>query len=256
MDAEKLLKQAVDGFAACIAFYTRIPAGRFAREDTDFAASQWATPLVGLIVGVIGWFFFWLAHALGLPASVSAALSLCAILLVTGCLHEDGVADMTDAFGGGQTRERKLEIMKDSRNGTFGVVALIMELLLRWAAMAALVRPGLAFWGLLAAHAGSRALFPLFMHAVRPAKPTGLAAGVGAVSSDVALYSAAIGGAILLVTLGFWPALAAVLALAVWFFGLKALCERQIGGHTGDVLGSLQQGAEIILLLVACASLA
>lgn len=256
MDAEKVLKRIVEGLVACLAFYTRLPVSSLGKDDSDFAGAQWATPLVGLVVGLIGWFFFWLASALGLPPGVSAGISLCAILLATGCLHEDGVADMTDAFGGGQTRERKLEIMKDSRNGTFGVVALIMELLLRWVAMAALTTPALAFWGLLAAHAGSRALFPLFMHYVRPAKSTGLAAGVGSVSNDVALYAAAIGLIVLFVCLGFWTTLVAVIALAIWFFGLKALCERQIGGHTGDVLGSLQQGGEIILLLAACASLA
>jgi adenosylcobinamide-GDP ribazoletransferase len=256
MDVNALFKKIVDGFAACIAFYTRLPISFLAKEDTNFAEAQWATPIVGLVVALIGWVFYWLPAAFGLPPTISAAISLSIILGVTGCLHEDGVADMTDAFGGGNTRERKLEIMKDSRNGTFGVVALIMTLLLRWAAMAALLTPEIALFGLLAAHAGSRMLFPIFMHFVSSAKPTGLAAGIGTISSDTALYAAIIGGFVLLFCLGFWGVLVAASALVVWFLAMKRLCERQIGGHTGDVLGSVQQGAEIILLLVAVATLA
>jgi len=255
MDATALLRKLVDGLIACLGFYTRLPVSPFARDDVNFAEAQWATPLVGVIVALIGAAAFWLSFRFGLPPGVGAALALSVVLVATGCLHEDGVADMTDAFGGGKTRERKLEIMKDSRNGTFGVVALIATLLLRWTAMAALVTPEHALFGLIAAHAGSRALFPLFMHFVTPAKPTGLAAGVGAVSSDVALYASIIAVAILLACLGVWAAVVAVIVLAIWFFFMKRLCERQIGGHTGDVLGSLQQGGEIILLLVAVSTL-
>ena len=79
---------------------------------------------------------------LGLPPTLAALVALAAAILVTGSLHEDGVADIADGFGGGNTRERKLEIMKDSRNGTFGVVALVMTLLARWAAIAAVGASG------------------------------------------------------------------------------------------------------------------
>jgi adenosylcobinamide-GDP ribazoletransferase len=255
MDFDSLGRKFLDGLVACFGFYTRLPVSAFSRKDANFAEAQWATPVVGLVVGLIGWLVFWFFAGFDLPSTVSAALALSAILVVTGCLHEDGVADMTDAFGGGNTRERKLEIMKDSRNGTFGVVALMMDLLLRWAAMAALVTPGVAFAGLLAAHAGSRALFPIFMHLVNPAKTTGLAAGIGTVSRDNALYAAIIAILVMLLSLGLWPTVAGIGALAAWLFFMKGLTERQIGGHTGDVLGSVQQGGEIILLLVACSAL-
>src|SRR4029077_501094 len=108
-------------------------------------------------VGLVGAAAYWLAHAAGLPSLSAAALALAATLLVTGALHEDGLADVADGFGGGATRERKLEIMDDSRIGTFGVCALILSFMLRVAALTNLGDPGLVAAVLVAAHAAGRA---------------------------------------------------------------------------------------------------
>jgi adenosylcobinamide-GDP ribazoletransferase len=183
---------------------------------------------------------------------LAAVVALTTVLMVTGSLHEDGVADVADAFGGGHTRERKLEILKDSRNGTFAVVALFMTLLARWAAMATLVPSGFAVVVLVAAHAASRALIPPFMSMVGPARPSGLSAQIGKVPGNVAL--AAIGlGVLALLPLGLATAFTALICLAVLFIGMKWLTEQQIGGQTGDVLGALQQGGEIVVLFVVAA---
>ena len=167
--------------------------------------------MAGAIVGLIAGVAFAVAAWLGLPPSLSAIVALAAAILVTGSLHEDGVADIADGFGGGNTRERKLEIMKDSRNGTFGVVALVMVLLARWAAIAAVGASGDALFALVAAHAASRALIPGFMRSVKPAKPGGLAAGVGEISGNVALAAAGL-GMLALLLLGPAAAIAAVVS--------------------------------------------
>ena len=123
--------------------------------------------MAGAVVGLVAGVAFAVTAWFGLPPSLAAIVALAAAILVTGSLHEDGVADIADGFGGGNTRERKLEIMKDSRNGTFGVVALVMVLLARWAAIAAVGASDDALFALVAAHAASRALLPGFMRSVQ-----------------------------------------------------------------------------------------
>jgi adenosylcobinamide-GDP ribazoletransferase len=189
---------------------------------------------------------------LGLPVMPAAALALAATVLVTGALHEDGLADTADGFGGGATATRKLEIMRDSRIGTYGVLALLLSLLLRWSALVAVAPSGKIFWVLLAAHAASRALIPTFMAALPSARSDGLSANAGTVDVPV-LRLALLIGFVALLTSGFWFALVAALILALCFFGLRALADRQIGGQTGDVLGALQQICEIAILLTAAA---
>lgn len=235
----------------CLTFYTRLPLGGLAGDERSFADAQWAAPLAGVMIAVGGWIVFWLGFTVGAPALVTAALTLAAILCITGCLHEDGAADVADGFGGGATRERKLEIMRDSRLGTFGVATIVITFLMRWSAIAALATPGAALAGLIAAHAASRALIPAFMALVPPARLTGLSARAGNVNWPVAIGALAIGAVCLVGAFGLAPALVAVIAIALWFFFLKRLCERQIGGQTGDVLGALQQGGEIITLVAA-----
>ena len=100
--------------------------GRLGFGEANFAEAIWAAPVAGAVVGLVAGAAFAVAAWFGLPPSLSAIVALAAAILVTGSLHEDGVADIADGFGGGNTRERKLEIMRDSRNGTFGVVALVM----------------------------------------------------------------------------------------------------------------------------------
>jgi adenosylcobinamide-GDP ribazoletransferase len=172
---------------------------------------------------------------------------------MTGCLHEDGLADTADGLGGGRDRARKLEIMRDSRLGTFGACTLMMSLLLRWTALAAMAGPMAVAAALIAAHVAARAALPVFMRFVPPARLDGLSAQAG----PPALRSAAVAG--LLGVL----ALVAILGLAATVIGLiLATCAgllvawlsiRQIGGQTGDVLGALEQIIEIVILLTALA---
>jgi len=243
----------VSDIAACIGFYTRIPLPASVPPSPDFAAAQWATPIAGAVVGAIGGLVLAAALWLGLPPEATAVTAMAATLLATGALHEDGAADTGDGFGGGATRERKLEIMKDSRNGSYGVAALVLVLLARWSALATLAAAGAwpAVIALAAAHAAARALMPAFMRHVAPARSDGLSAGVGQIPPNSANIALALGFVALL--LGGIPfAIVTAIALALWFLALRRLCERQIGGQTGDVLGALEQGGEIVVLFIAC----
>jgi adenosylcobinamide-GDP ribazoletransferase len=233
---------------------TRLPLRSAAAiESLDVACASWALPVAGALAGAAGALAFWLAFELRLPPTIAAAVALAATLLVTGCLHEDGLADTADGFGGGWDRTRKLEIMRDSRLGTYGACALAISLLLRWAALAAFTSPVQAASALVAAHVAARAALPAFMHAVPPARADGLSAQAGRPSLAAAVVAGLIGIVTLALTLGL-PAAAIGLAFATSAAFLVArLCLRQIGGQTGDVLGALEQVIEAVILLTAVA---
>ena len=239
-----------------ILFCTRLPLPHAEPiESGDVARAGWAFPLVGALVGGIGALAYGLALEVRLPPLLAAALALAATLLLTGCLHEDGLADTMDGFGGGRYRERKLDIMRDSRLGTYGTCALVMSLVLRIAAVAAIASPAAAALTLVAAHAGARATLPAFMRFVPPARPDGLSARAGQPSPQCVAIALLLGAAALGAALGLAAAaIAAILAAAVWIV-MAWLSVRQIGGQTGDVLGALEQANEIVILLTAVALL-
>ncbi len=245
----------VDDIGTCLAFYTRLPVAPARASERDFASAQWAAPVAGVAVGLVGGLVFLVADFLGLPATIAAALAVASTVFVTGALHEDGLSDTTDGFGGGGTRERKLEIMRDSRIGTFGAAALVFSILLRWSALAALATPSLAFCALIASHAAGRAAMPAFMRLVPPARTDGISATAGRVPDSTVLLAGSIAGVILLFALGLQAAVLSALALALLVLLLRRLCEKQIGGQTGDVLGALEQLSEIAVLLIASAIL-
>src|SRR5262245_40598024 len=173
------LSQLAADLSAAVLFCTRLPVpGAATITGTDIARAGWALPIAGAIVGLIAAVVYWLARLADVPPFPAAGLTVVATLLVTGCLHEDGLADVADSFGA-STRERKLEIMRDSKIGTYGVCALFMSLLLRSAALAIIADPALAASVLVAAHMAARAGMPLFMRLVPPARDDGLSVGVG-----------------------------------------------------------------------------
>jgi adenosylcobinamide-GDP ribazoletransferase len=237
-----------------ILFCTRIPVPHAAPTDgADIARASWVLPLVGALIGLLGAAAYWTAFHFNLPPLVDAALAIAATLAATGCLHEDGLADTFDGFGGGQDRERKLAIMRDSRLGTYGACALTLSLMLRVGAVASLARPGPVALGLVAAHAGARAVMPLFLRLVPPARPDGLSAAAGRPSPGNVMVAALLGLGLLLWSLGAGRAVVALLLLLVTVGFMRWLCLRQIGGQTGDAVGALEQISEIAVLLTAAA---
>lgn len=248
------LEDRLQEFKASLAFCTRWPfVGPAAPTAKTVADAAWAFPLAGLVIGLIGALVYALAHRLGLPAWPAAALSVAATLIVTGALHEDGLADTADGFGGGDTRQSKLDIMRDSRTGAYGVCALVLSLLLRIGALASFADAYAVAWALIASHSAARAAMVLLMWLVPPARGDGLSYEAGKPAGESVAAAAAIAFVVLLVCLhpvrGFITALVliAAVALTAW------LAMRQIDGQTGDVLGATEQVAEIVVLLVAVA---
>ena len=222
-------------------------------ESGDIARASWAMPLAGTLVGLIGAAVFWLTSAVGLPPFPAAALALVATLIATGCLHEDGLADTADGFGGGNSRERKLEIMHDSRIGTYGACALVMSLMLRWSALASIADPVAVAMALIAAHAAARAPLPAFMRFVPLARSDGLAAATGRPPREGAAAASFLGAIALGLCLGPGGVIIGLLLLLLSAILMAWLSVQQIGGQTGDVLGALEQINEILILLTAAA---
>ena len=248
------LENRSEEFKASLAFSTRLPlVGATLQAATALANAAWAFPVTGLIVGLIGALVYALAHRLGLPAWPAATLSVAATLAVTGALHEDGLADTADGFGGGRSRDAKLDIMRDSRTGAYGVCALVLILLLRTAALASFADTYAVVWALLASHAAARAAMVTIMWLLPPARSDGLSFEAGGPPGEALAAAAAIAFVVLLFCLhpmrGFIAALVliAIIALMAW------LAMRQIEGQTGDVLGAVEQVGEIAVLLVALA---
>ena len=219
----------------------------------DIARVGWTLPVIGALIGLLGALVYWIAFHFDLPPLLGATLAIAATLAATGCLHEDGLADTIDGLGGSAGRERKLEIMRDSRIGTYGACALTLSLLLRVGALASLAGPGQVALGLIAANAGARAMLPLFLRWVPPARPDGLSADAGRPSPTSVMAAAVLGFVVLLWSLGAARSVVALLLLLVVFGLMRWLCLRQIGGQTGDTAGALEQISEIAILLTAVA---
>jgi adenosylcobinamide-GDP ribazoletransferase len=221
----------------------------------DFRRAVRALPVAGALIGGCGGLALVFARAIGIPVFPAAGCAIAAVIAVTGALHEDGLADVADGFGGGATREAKLEIMRDSRLGSYGATALILTLLLRVAAVAAIAEHGawLAVTALAAAGAVSRTAGLLPLVILNPARADG--AGSAALRPHRDALSFAILSAGLL---SLPPVIAGahLNQIALADFGAFAvailmarLAQRQIGGMTGDVLGAAQQIAEVVVLL-------
>jgi adenosylcobinamide-GDP ribazoletransferase len=246
-----IFRPAFTDIAVAFALLTRLPLPRL--PDAAFALqarSGWAFALVGAVVALIAGLAGMGAMRLGLPAIAAAGLILAIQIAATGAMHEDGLADTADGLWGGWTPERRLQIMKDSAIGSYGVLALILSVGLRWVALAGLIGNGIG--ALVAAAALSRALLPGLMTALPHARSSGLSHGVGIPGRAVSLAALALGLGIATVGVGA-AALAALALAALAVTGLALLARSRIGGQTGDILGAAQQLAEIVVLLVLLA---
>ena len=233
---------------AALIYFTRLPlpalrdstADDWRRAATYFPFAGWG---VGAAVGAVAW-----SASFVLPATVAAGLALAVGALLTGAMHEDGFADVCDGFGGGTTRERTLEIMRDSRIGAFGAVGLLLIVGLRWQALAALPVT-LVVVAAIAAAALSRAVSISLLASLDYARAAGKARPVVSRLRAPRVATALVLGLLPLLFLpaawsGCLIALLVVRGLAVAWF------RQRLGGYTGDCLGAVQQIAEIAVLLV------
>jgi adenosylcobinamide-GDP ribazoletransferase len=237
-----------DALRSALAFFTRLPIGQLPALPLASCVMAFAPTgaLIGLAVGIANL----LARGLGLPVLLAALFALAIGIIMTGALHEDGLADTADGLGGHDVAQR-LAIMRDSHNGSYGAIALIFSIGLRAACIASLSGGG-ALWALLGAHALSRGAIAAVLHGLEPARRDGLGASAGRPSLEQAQIAVALGAAILLAAALFSSIAAGLLALVVaGAVGLTVagLANRRLGGYTGDVLGALQQAIEIAVLM-------
>ncbi len=221
-----------------------LPPQAFERQSN----SAWSFPLVGGLIVLPLCVLASLLMTLGFSAEITAGLILAHQMLLTGAMHEDGLADTADGFWGGFTKERRLEIMKDSQIGSYGVLALVLCVGLRWLSYAAILQT-LGVWGLIPVAILSRAAMPFLMWHLPHARTSGLSQSVGRVDGKYCIAAILLSGAISGMFLPLTTVLAAAGAVSLVTLGLGALAKRKIGGQTGDVLGASQQIAEIAVLL-------
>lgn len=235
---------------AALALLTRLPAP-FAAHDRG-AAAAWAWPLAGLAAGGLAAVVAGLAHWAGLGPGPQAALALVALALVTGGLHHDGLADFADGVWGGRDPARRLEIMRDSRVGSYGVLALVLVPVLGWSALVQIAEKGLLAPALLIGAAGSRAAMAGVMAALPPARTDGLSRLTGRPGLPTVLLALGVGAlpTVLLAPSALLPVLLVSAGLAAL---VARIARKALGGQTGDVLGATQMIAETGLWLTLVA---
>jgi adenosylcobinamide-GDP ribazoletransferase len=250
-DYAETLQKLVTDLRIGISLCTRLPIGPTnAIGEGDVARASWTFPIAGLLVGLTGAIAYWLAVRVNVAPLPAAALALAATLLLTGAMHEDGLADTADGLGGA-TRGKKLEIMRDSRIGTFGACAVAISLMLRWSALADIAEPRVVALALICAHVSARAGVPAFMHMVSPARTDGLSSSAGQPPFASVITGLLLGIVSLLLAFGPTGAMITVLLLLLVALVLARVAIRQFGGQTGDVLGALEQIGEATVLLVS-----
>ncbi|MGR5140925.1 adenosylcobinamide-GDP ribazoletransferase [Photobacterium sp. DNB23_23_1] len=253
-------KQQVQIFLIALAFFTRIPIPAdtpYSPELLNKANRYFA--LVGLVVGLASAISFWLSQLI-LPVSVAVIIAMAVSLLLTGAFHEDGLADVFDGFGGGWQPEQKLEIMKDSRLGTYGASALFVVLAIKWSSLTALaeISPALTTLALLCLHGLSRAAAAslIFSYPYVRLDEQSKVKPLANQQSQQDLWVLIITSFFILLL---FPLPMALLLAAAQLL-IRYVCGRwftqQLGGYTGDCLGACQQLAEVTGYLVILAMVA
>jgi adenosylcobinamide-GDP ribazoletransferase len=246
----------LDDFKTAVAFLTRLPMPHpQGPMPPNFVRAHRMFPVAGALIGAaVGLLCLGLRHV-GVPDLAAAALALGAGAVLTGALHEDGLADVADGFGGGRDLASKLEIMRDSRLGTYGALILLVSFATKLSALAA-IPDGHVVQSLIASHALARGVLPWMSMSLPYARKDGLAANAGRPDAATAAIAAALALAVALLSLSFANALGAALVACLSAAGMARLAQRQIGGQTGDVLGGAEQVAETVILVLLAARLA
>lgn len=241
-------------FLTALMFFTRIPVPAnlpYSKELLNRALRFF--PVVGAIVGFVGVAVLWLALYI-FPLHLAILMSMVATIFITGAFHEDGFADFCDGYGGGITKERILEIMKDSRLGTYGTIGLVAVLAVKFMTLASIPVPQL-FITLVAGHIFSR-FVPVVLVYTTPyiredkhskAKP------IGNQTSEKSLLIALFTGILPFFFFSWMTILAVIIVSAAIFFLFRMYIMKRTGGYSGDVLGALQQLIEVGFYLTVCA---
>jgi adenosylcobinamide-GDP ribazoletransferase len=248
-------KDWIDDLRLATALLTRVPMPHpDGAMPAGLARAQRAFPLVGAIIGLLVGLVDLSLLKMGIPPLAAAALALGASAALTGALHEDGLADVGDGFGGGRDRAAKLAIMRDSRLGTYGAIALLVGFSTRLFSLASLPAAAVVS-SLVVAHALARAAIPVVAVSLPFARDDGLGKSAGRPEPASAVTAVVVAVAIALLCLPVKAALLAVIVTAVAAAAVAVLAWRQIGGGTGDVFGAVHQVAEAAVLVMLAARL-
>ena len=235
-------------------FFSRLPTGGSPHQTPELGRIAMALPLASVVIGIGPALLLVGAALIGLPSYFAAALAVGAMVISSGAMAEDALADAADGLFGGQSVARRLEIMKDSRHGTYGVAALTLFLLLRVTALGAVaaVNPLAAGAMWLAASIVARSGALWLAVALPPARPDGASATAGQLPGRSFAVGAAFAVVLLFVLGGPATSLvglgAALLLVVAVTAGWTALCRRLVGGQTGDLIGALGALLEIAVL--------
>ncbi len=243
-------------FLTALMFFTRIPVPAnlpYSKELLNRALRFF--PAVGAIVGVVGVAVLWLALYI-FPLHLAILLSMVATIFITGAFHEDGFADFCDGYGGGMTKERILEIMKDSRLGTYGTIGLVAVLAVKFLTLATIPVPHL-FTVLITGHVFSRFVPVVLVYttpyiredAMSKAKP------IGNQTSEKSLLIALFTAILPFFFFSWMTILTVTIVSAAIFLLFRMYIMKRTGGYSGDVLGALQQLIEVGFYLTVCAIL-
>jgi adenosylcobinamide-GDP ribazoletransferase len=240
----------IQKFLLTLSFFTRIPIGNWDFGSLTLAQSIVFFPIAGALIGLLSGGFYIEMIELGLPSNISAWLVIGFQLLLTGGLHEDGLADTADGLASGRDRTQKLAIMHDSRIGSYGVLALITTISLRANIIAGFAGGFTTVFIFITTAACSRAFLAIFMYKIEYARDYGLAVTAGKTNAAKTLAASALGCVTLLWTGKILAAITTVFALAIIYVVIKQITIKNFGGITGDTLGAAQQISEVALLLI------
>lgn len=248
----------IDDIARATGFLSRlrVPSRYFEDHDGSLSRASGMFPLAGLVIAIVPGLVILLLSWLEANSALTILISLMVLILLTGALHEDGLADSLDAFGARRGRDHMLEIMRDSHTGTYGVLALVICFAFRVTALTIIlsVTGGWnTFLVVLAVAAASRAAMIWHWDELPPARSDGVAASSGAPADGAKTRALFIGTVLYLasvsVSVGIIPAITSLALLAAVVFQWTAIVGKKLNGHTGDTLGATQQIAETACLL-------
>jgi adenosylcobinamide-GDP ribazoletransferase len=233
-----------------LGFFTRLPLkSPPGSTGGQIAEAARAFPIAGAVVGLVGSLIYLLAMEIGLSGLLAALLAVAATVVVGGALHEDGLADFADMLGVRGDRERKLAVMRDSRIGSYGVLALGFSTAIKVGAVVGLGHPWSVAGALITAHVCGRAVLPIIMRSLPLARANGLAVEAGKPSAPATYQGLGVALLISAFVCGPGAALVSVVVAIVAAFLVSEVARRQIGGYTGDVLGAAEEVAQLAILI-------
>lgn len=240
----------IQKFLLALSFFTRLPIGKRDFGSLTLAQSVIFFPIAGAVIGGMDSAFYIAMLGLGIPSNISAWLTIGFHLLLTGGLHEDGLADTADGLASGRDRTQKLAIMRDSRIGSYGVLALITIIALRANIIAGFAGSFATIFIFIATATCSRSFLTIFMYKISYARDFGLAVRAGKPNVRQTIIALSIGILSLFITGEILAAITAIFALAIIYVILKHIFIKNFNGITGDTLGASQQISEVTLLLI------